>query len=414
MILRESIRSILKSKVLTAVIILQLIVTSFVCNLVFDKLSSMNKSLDKLDQATQKSYFWIVENLFDNDLERRFWKSENSHQRIRSYYEEMAASDEFNYLEFCNQHIWIKDSNSEFIEKSNKSVNLECLNEFGVNVLEGRLFTEDEMDIDFTTQTIPILLGYNLRGQHQIGDVLEGKYMLKDFNFKVIGILDRNSYIIKTNIEEDNVRDFYYEYLDGSYVTPLVNCMDTPKNDDEGFFIRILYMFKLNGIIAAPAGYNAGEIQAKMDNLANKYDMYNFNVIRMSNEQLSMLKLVSKDSIDIMAVLAAIIFIFSLISLFAIMSVKINKNIGHYAIHLMVGASRQRIILYILVEILIILLISHGFSYLVTIRIFSTRVHYTLAWTIASLLAFVAATIPSIHQIMKKELDTLLLGDSYE
>ncbi len=414
MILREAIRSIKNSKILTTVIILQLIGTSFVCNLVIDKMSSMHRSHEKLENSSQKSYFWITENLFDNDLERRFWKSENSYQRIRGYYQEMEKSDEYNYLEFCKQDISIKALNSEFIDKPNRSVNLECLEEFGINAMEGRLFAEDEMEIDFTTQTIPILLGFNLRDQHQIGDVLEGKYMLADFNFKVIGILEPNSYIIRTNIEEDDAGDFYYEYLDGTYVTPLVNCMDTPKNDDEGFFIRILYMFKLNGIIAAPAGYNAGEIQAKMDNLADKYDMYDFNVIWISNEKLNMLKLVSKDSIDIMAVLAAILFIFSLISLFAIMSVKIGKNIGHYAIHLMVGASRQRIILYILTELLIILLIAHSFSYLITIRIFSTRVHYTLAWTIASLLAFVAATIPSIHQIMKKELDTLLLGDSYE
>lgn len=414
MILQEAIKSIKASKILTSVIILLLIAASLVCNLVLDKLSSVRQSHNKLDQTTQKSYFWITEDLHDNELEHRFWNSENSYDRIRGYYQEMATSNEYKYLEFCKQVIWIKDSYGKFIEKVNRSLNLSCLNEFGINVIEGRLFTEEEMNVDFSTQTIPIILGYNLRNRHQIGDTFEGKYMLRDVKFKVIGVLEPNSYIILTNIGDDDVGDFYHEYLDNAYITPMVNCIDTPKSKDEKTFIRVLYMFKLNSIIAAPADYNSGEIRAKMDDLANKYDMYDFEVISISKQELKILKLVCKDSIDIMTVLAAILFVFSFICLFAIMSVKMNKNVEYYAIHLMVGASRQRIILYILTEIILVVSMAHSLSYVIIRKLIGSQIRYTLTWLIVSLLAFMAAALPSIYQMMHKELDTLLLGDAYE
>jgi hypothetical protein len=198
------------------------------------------------------------------------------------------------------------------------------------------------MNIDLSTQTLPILLGYNLRDKYKVGDVFEGAYFLRKMNYKVIGVLDKDSHIIKTNVMEDGNKEFYFLYLDNRYVTPLVNCEETPTDKDDKFFERILYQMKLNAIIAMSPGYSAGEIKDKIDNLSAKYDMYDFEVIWISNDKLNLLKLVSKGSIDIMAILAIMLVAFSIISIWAILSIKINKNIGDNAIHLLAGASRKK------------------------------------------------------------------------
>lgn len=418
MIIREAFKSIAKSKLITLTIILQLVITSVVCNLVIEKISSMNKDWNTFDQTyTQKNYYWIVENIFNNDLEQKFWSSDNSFERIKNYYKDMANSEDYKYLEMCKQEITIQDKdsvNQKFIPVGNFSVNLQCLNEFGIKTIEGRLFTEDEMNISLSTQTLPILLGYNLKDKYKIGDSFEGTYFPKKIKYKVIGVLEKNSHLIKTNIQEDGNESFYFEYLDSKFVTPLVNCEEAPTNDKERFFERILYQMKLNATIATPPKYNAGEIRNKIDTLAAKYDMYDFEVIWISNDKLDLLKLVSKGSIDIMAILAIILFIFSLASIWASISVKIEKNIGDYAIHLLIGARRKTIIMYLITEIGFILFVSHVLSIAMTKIIFTSQVSYTINWIVISIVACIGACIYPTCRILRNKVDILLQGDSYE
>jgi hypothetical protein len=418
MILREAYKSMTKTKFFTFAIIFQLVVTSVVCNLVIENISAMNEDWNTFDQTyTQKNYYWIVENIFDNDLEKIFWKSENSQQRIINYYKEMAESNEYEYLELSQHDILIKGEDNlvdEYFPASNASVNIECLNEFQIKALDGRLFTKDEMNIDLSTQTLPILLGYNLRDKYKVGDVFEGAYFLRKMNYKVIGVLDKDSHIIKTNVMEDGNKEFYFLYLDNRYVTPLVNCEETPTDKDDKFFERILYQMKLNAIIAMSPGYSAGEIKDKIDNLSAKYDMYDFEVIWISNDKLNLLKLVSKGSIDIMAILAIMLVAFSIISIWAILSIKINKNIGDNAIHLLAGASRKKIAMYLIMEIILVLVISHILSFTITKMLFSSRIAYSSVWIGISVAFCVCACIFPVCRILQDNIDILLQGDSYE
>ncbi|NLL67449.1 MAG: hypothetical protein GX236_07105 [Clostridiaceae bacterium] len=270
------------------------------------------------------------------------------------------------------------------------------------------------MNIDLSTQTLPILLGYNLRDKYKVGDVFEGAYFLRKMNYKVIGVLDKDSHIIKTNVMEDGNKEFYFLYLDNRYVTPLVNCEETPTDKDDKFFERILYQMKLNAIIAMSPGYSAGEIKDKIDNLSAKYDMYDFEVIWISNDKLNLLKLVSKGSIDIMAILAIMLVAFSIISIWAILSIKINKNIGDNAIHLLAGASRKKIAMYLIMEIILVLVISHILSFTITKMLFSSRIAYSSVWIGISVAFCVCACIFPVCRILQDNIDILLQGDSYE
>ena len=419
MIVREAFKSMANTKFFTFAIILQLIVTSVVCNLVVENISSMKKDWNTFDQTyAQKNYYWIVENIFDNDLERKFWNSENSLERIKDYYKDMVVSSNYKYLELSEHEIMIKEKdslNNEYIPASNASVNIACLNEFEIKAIEGRLFIDDEMNIDLSTQTLPILLGYNLRGTYKIGDVFEGKYFLKKTNYRVIGVLDKNSRLVKTNIVEDGEDpSFYFKYLDNLFVTPLVNCEEPTQNKDERFFERILYQMKLNGIIATLPSFNAGEIQDKIETLAAKYDMYDFEVIQISSDTLKKLKLVSKENISIMVIIAIVLLTFSIISIWAIISIKINKSIGDYAIHLLAGASRRKIAMYLFTEILLVLAVSHILSFAITKRLFASQVAYSTVWIGISVASCICACIFPICRITRDKIDILLQGDSYE
>lgn len=419
MIVREALKSMSKSKFYTFAIILQLVITSVVCNLVLENISSMKKDWNTFNQAhDQKDYYWIVENIFDNDLERKFWNSEKSLERIKDYYRDMVVASNYTYLELSEHEIMIKEKDSlenEYIPASNASVNIACLNEFGIKAIEGRLFIDDEMNIGLSTQTLPILLGYNLRGKYEIGDVFEGKYFLKKTNYKVIGVLDKNSRLVKTNIVEDGEDpSFYFKYLDNLFVTPLVNCEEPTQNKDERFFERILYQMKLNGIIATSPSFNAGEIQDKIETLAAKYDMYDFEVIQISTDTLKKLKLVSKENISIMVILAIVLLTFSIISIWAIISIKINKNIGDYAIHLLAGASRMKIAMYLFTEIVLLLALSHILSFTITKRLFASQVAYSNTWVAISIVSCICTCIFPVNRIIRDKVDILLQGDSYE
>lgn len=330
----------------------------------------------------------------------------------------MVVSSNYKYLELSEHEITIREKDSsknEYIPASNASVNIACLNEFGIKTIEGRLFTEDEMNIDLSTQTLPILLGYNLRGEYKIGDVFEGKYFLKKINYKVIGVLDKNSRLVKTNIvEEGEDPSFYFKYLDNLFVTPLVNCEEPTQNKDERFFERILYQMKLNGIIATLPNFNAGEIQDKIETLAAKYDMYDFEVIQISTDTLKKLKLVSKENINIMVILAIALFAFSIISIWAMVSIKIDKNMGDYAIHLLAGAGRKKIVMYLITEIAMILAVSHVLSWTITKKLFSPQVLYTTTWMVISITACLGTCILPVCRILQEKIDILLQGDSYE
>lgn len=418
MIIGEALKNLTKTKTFTAVIIFQLILTSVVCNLVVDKVSSMAADYNDFERTTQKNYYWIVENLFDNELEHRFWNSENSLDRIKSYYREMRNTDEYKYLEMVPQDITIKtirDGKEKFVPFSNYSVSPECLKEFKISASEGRLFTKDEMNISLSDTTIPVLLGYNMENKYKVGDIFEGTYFLRDISFKVIGVLEKNSRLIKTNIvEKGEDPSFYYVYLDDMFVTPLVNCEEPPNNREDRLFEKIIYMMKLNATIAAPPSYGAGDIKDKIDTLAAKYDMYEFEIIQISNRNLNLLKLVSKESIDIMAILAVILFAFSFISLWAILSVKINRNMGDYAIHLVVGARKTQIVMSVVSEMTILFLFTQGVAFIATKTLFSDHVPYTLTWSGICLAAFACAAFYPVKRLLGQNIDILLQGDSYE
>ena len=416
MILSEAFRNIKKSKVFSSIIIIQLIITSIVCNLVLSNIKTMRKDLSEFNRdADKNNYYWIVENLFDQKLESTFWASEDSMQRIKGYYTEMAESEYYEYLELCKQNISLKDESGDvYIRVNNYSVNLKTLCEFDIDAAEGRLFNEDEMDYDFSTNRIPILLGNNLKDNYKIGDLIEGEYFLKPVQYYVIGILKPNSIVIKTNVQEQDDGDFYYEYLDYSYVTPLVNYLEAPWDKEERFFQRILYQMKLNATIAMPSDFTAGELKGKMDTLAAKYDMYSFNVIWVSDQKLNLLKLVSSESMNLMVTIAVLLLVFSVMGLWANINVKMNRSRGDYGIHILTGATKRKIGLYIVTENLIILFVVHIVAFLITKALFSTRVLYSLPWVLMSTLVYFAVCLHPVSGFLRSNLDTLLKGDPNE
>jgi len=415
MIIHEIVKSIEKFKIFSAFIFIQLVVTSIVCNLVIDTITSMKKDQDRFNQAySQKKYFWMVENIYDNEKEKLFFKSEDSYQRLINFYKDMKTSDDYRYLEIAPQQITINSEQEGFVYANNYSVDLNCLNEFQIKVYEGRLFTEEEMTIDFSSKTIPVILGYNLRDRYMIGDVFEGTYFLRKMNFEVIGILEKNSRLIRNNIvEAGEDPSFYFEYLDNSFITPLVNCEDTPKDKNERLFQRIIYQMKLNPTIVASEYYNAGNLREKIDRLIAKYDLYDFEVIQISNNTLNLLKLVSQDSIDIMTIFAVILLGFSIISIGGVLYVKLSKKIPDYAVHLIVGATKRRIITYLVTEMIAIFLISHIFSFFITKKLFPVQVSYSLTWIIISVIACIGACIIPIYKLTNQNIDSLLKGDLY-
>lgn len=90
--------------------------------------------------------------------------------------------------------------------------------EFNMKFAEGACWNEDE--ISYSDVEIPIVVGYEYREIFEIGDVIQGTYLFKDGNYRVVGILPEdatisdgesfyncNRYIILPSIQETTIEN---------------------------------------------------------------------------------------------------------------------------------------------------------------------------------------------------------------
>ncbi len=113
-----------------------------------------------------------------------------------------------------------------------------CMNLFQIDVLKGR--TLDKSDMDYADgSTIPVLIGSEYIGILNVGDVFHGSYILKEFDFEVVGILKSGSNITVSKNPS---------YLDRYIIMPFLNFNPASNPDDDTFQVRH-YSSKLTGSV---------------------------------------------------------------------------------------------------------------------------------------------------------------------
>ena len=112
----------------------------------------------------------------------------------------------------------------------------------------GRWFNEDEYVV---TNNIPVIVGNNYKEHLNLGDSLSIKYLNKDFNATVVGILEEHSYTARDE----------YTPLDNYLVIPALENSSMVTDQEESSFELKMYLHHTNGFIHSDKNVLAVEEQ---------------------------------------------------------------------------------------------------------------------------------------------------------
>lgn len=233
----------------TVLIIFSLLTFLFIFfSLVFD---SRSKHISPEDYYASNSSGWVQLN-YQVDLADLYGKKIDELKAAHN----TLSSD--NYFEIHNQFVYIPffpgkeiflygyeeghaddsvNQHEEIVFSGVKAVQLShnALFRFNISVWGGEFFPDNNyQDGDM----VPVLLGYEYKDTFNVGDELEVEYIFKPFKFKVVGILNKDSHIMRLGEPL---------YLDRYIVMPSINCLYSPASPDEDLFQVRHYVNKLEG-----------------------------------------------------------------------------------------------------------------------------------------------------------------------
>lgn len=257
-------------------------------------------------------------------------------------------NEDFEFCQFSNQSS-IGDSTQLYVDE-NLTKNIDFA------VYKGRTFNSKDFNIDYNTETIPILVSKKLENKYPIDSVFndtntsftnENNYLSGGATFRVVGILDdKSSFWINDDILVDKLN--YFDVI--IYPTNFKVLGNNPPN----YFINI----RSNENI-----YN---------NLKNSIEL-KYNKIKLvdSSLQKSFInklnnKIIELIFIGIFTIVLLILSIFGFISIIQSIILLRSKEIG---IHYSFGASQKNILGFILAEILLITLFSICTCYMFTTKL---------------------------------------------
>lgn len=113
-----------------------------------------------------------------------------------------------------------------------------CFDLFDIAVAQGRKLSAEDTSY-FERATIPVLVGSDYAEYVDLGDTFSGYYLLKDFQFCVVGIMRQGSNITVNNSVAE---------LDSYVVMPSFSCQNAPDTEDDDLFQVRHYINKLTGL----------------------------------------------------------------------------------------------------------------------------------------------------------------------
>lgn len=170
----------------------------FVCVIIAPTflLNSRCKSVEKLRDPNYYTVKNPTEPTFDNV------------QKANDLYEYIASSDSTHYTIFHYLYR-VYDNGGEFAE-AYANEDFFKLQEDNFSLEAGRMFNHDDFDFKMG-DTVPILVGYNVRNMYELGETYEvissGNGTI--FKLKVIGVLKKNTTYVWHGLRERIVDDLY-------------------------------------------------------------------------------------------------------------------------------------------------------------------------------------------------------------
>ncbi|MCG8499546.1 MAG: hypothetical protein MJB12_03940 [Firmicutes bacterium] len=329
-----------------------------------------NKATHKIidfDSENIESMYLRVTDVYDRNNQKtlsEFFVEENALERMKVFCN--TLNKEFNYLEFDDQSLLIRDHFSYkdefrtdygkpyFGEKDHISLLSIQIgkNAYDVFDLENKLFNGkgfEPNDFIFDNKPVPAILGYEYLGLIDIGDTIKFSYLTKDISVKVMGFFKKD-----TAVTIDNRIYFLDKYI----IIPSLDVNFAPVDKEDASFQLILYSLKNWGYIKVNDGDDYYDYKNRVSEINNRLGLkyvvneaYIYPYIKNISNTMHSSKGVFLIASILVFLLLSGIFIY-------IYLWNYNRNKKVYAIHLICGCSFRRLKLKIYFEIFMQFMLS--------------------------------------------------------
>ena len=279
----KSVALISKGKKMACLVMSVNFLLTFILGFTFENciITSPNRNI-----STQIDNYQPLYQLSDNDADvDKYFNDIICLNNLKNFYNSISESEIYGYYEFKEQPILIKEIeniidinnnffnpykidrqltryNGEFYENNydvegekyldalNIFLDYKYFNLMKLQIVSGRPFTKDDMEINSFEQIIPVILGFNYMSTMKLGDVFFCNYLGQELKMEIIGFLEQNSTVVSSGRIKD---------LDNYIVSPFINMKFTPKTYDEMFIQGAIYIDKVNGYLSLKSNHNIEE-----------------------------------------------------------------------------------------------------------------------------------------------------------
>ncbi|MCY8029140.1 ABC transporter permease [Bacillus inaquosorum] len=423
-ILIELKESIFKKKVFSLLILLLSILFFLLISITFLQFLNVNtKSKSFYAQFNGQNIYQLSDTLVD-EKEQAFFRDPSSLSRIKVFYNELHSSNKFKYFNTTLQPIGIQNfkGNETFLEgyeygyseepyEKNigkakydfvKSIQL-SKNIFSfakLKLKEGSFFKEKDY-IYKENEKIPVILGGQYSNIYKVGDTIKIDYIDKDLDGKIIGILKDDSMI--------PAREDTEFYLDRYIILPEFTIKKLPKNNSSDLtFQQRHYLHLIGGQILSSK--DNLQIRKVLQQISKKTGFNDFTVIGANGVGLELVSSIMNQSLNIIVLLLVLVFTFCIISIVITFNIKWNVNMRKYSVHLISGATPNKIYKYMLFEVFFVLSISLLVVFLFMNTIGVMPWFYYLIMVFTGLIISLLGLTPLYLKLKKLNISELLKG----
>lgn len=411
--------SLFKRKIFSVLIFLQVLLLLIFMSALFLYYSKVDiKTKSFYAQYEDMSIYQLSDNLFDK-REDEYFSNINELNNLKQFYNKLQNNDGFIYLNTTLQPIGILNFRGRDIhlqgyedgfsfpsyEKQNGTyevvksiqINENVLSNFELSMKEGTIFKKDNF-IYKIGDNIPVILGSDYQNIYQIGDLIELDYINRTMQGKIIGILETNSTLpVKNDV------DFS---LDRYVLLPEFRIDHSPVNKEDTLFQQRHYLHLINGQLFS--NKNKLEIRNLMNDISVATNFYDLTIIGANSLGIDLMFSMIKQNKNLLTIFTIILFFFCIISISISLIMKWNINVKKYLIHLISGATINRILCYVFTEIFGIILLSLSFIFIFMQTVGVMPNYYYLLMILVGLVITLLGMIPFYLKLKDNNLFMIL------
>ncbi|PQP84340.1 ABC transporter [Paenibacillus sp. PCH8] len=419
----EVFESIRKNKMVTILIIVEILFLFFLAMVVFLGLNSLDKKSNQINLLEDMKSYKLSDTLLDADQLSSLMKQVHFLETIKIFYGYLEKDLNEKYIYVFTQPIALLDLTSSEKEKFTRDyemgfvsepydingegpyksikavqLNKQAVDMFSVSAVDGESFAENDY-IGNADDRMPVLLGHEYKNFYNPGDTIKGQYLFKKFDLVVKGFLKPNSLIFSSNEPE--------LYLDRYIVMPAQQFVSAPQSKEDFSFQQKHYLQLINGSVFSASGDFI--VNKKLEEAKERTGFGDTRFLGASAIPFGFVLSALKENKFLLSVIGITIMLIVVLTMWIFFKNKFEDNLKAWSIHLISGAVPNQIFLYYVVEIGIVVL-SPAIISLILYEMFIGHnvVAYLFILLTLSAIIILSVLIPLYIRIQNEHMGSLL------